>query len=225
MAITKFDTLKVGDVSFGNIEDRKYGSKRIALKLQNGPLLIQTPIMSNKIRFFPKKTENDASNSVIMYMTISFDDEKVFMQAISDVNGKVQEFVKDNSRTLFDSKKRTGSIETLFYDPITQMGDFNPSFRTSIAINGSDVPIMTEFFDDKGKKTDYEAFMKDMTVDGNFEGRAIIEFTHVYILADKRYGYKSNVRVIQRIDKPEADKIGSDNVVTGSVSELGCAFI
>jgi len=229
MSLTKFDSFDVTKLQFGKAEERRYGTKRIAIKYDDHALLLQTPYMSNKIKFFPRKSEKDSGDSLVMYTDINYADEHTFMNTVMDLNNAVQAHVKDNSKSLFDTKKRGGSVDTMFYDPMTQSGDFNPSFRTNMLINSSNVPIATEFYDISAKQVSYEDFMANMTVDGKFEGRAIIEFTHIYILPDRRYGYKSNVRVVQRADKPEDSKIpgpsGSDPVVSNKAQNIGCSFL
>lgn len=229
MFVTKFDSFEADKLSFGKIEERRYGTKHLAIKYEDGPFLLQTPYMSNNIKLFPKKSEKDTGDSLVMYMNINYSDEQAFMNTVNEINSHVQQYVKDHTKTLFETKKRPGNVDTMFYDPVTQTGDFNPSFRANIAINGSNVPVATEFYDGMGDKLKYEDFMDIMTVDGKFEGRAIIEFTHIYVLPDRRYGYKSNVRVIQRCDKPEADKVagisGHESGGSSKTKEIGCAFL
>lgn len=212
----------------------KYNAKRmdISYGTKGRPLLVQTPAFkSAKLRMFPKSKEGE-NDALVVYFTFLYQDEDAFRQLVVEgMSNKVIDHVKANARALFDKKNLTESnIMANYSNPVNEPVDYPASFRTTIILNEDKQPVNCEFYDKDGKKLDYTTFSERLNGKGE-SVRAILGFTHCYMLATKKYGFKSCVRVLQLVEKdaPDEELLESANKTSAGGDthrgELGLCFL
>jgi len=230
--INKYDELQIPNVHVAAIDrPNKHGMHRMDITYsdEEHPLMIQTPVFKKaNIKLF-KKGANNSNDALITYFTIKYKDEEKFAHTMHDIGELVKTHVMKNAREppTKKSKKNDSQPNLLFKSPINEPMDYNPAFRTNILIDEDSEPIGCEFFDKDGTPLTFDDF-KTKSEDESSSMRAIVHVTHAYILANKTYGYKSHVRVLQLADKdPEVEVVDDAIEESGELnkSKMGFCFL
>ena len=230
------NTFDVKKLNIGQAKTVRYSNKSMPLSYDGQPLLVQTPVFEeSKVQVFEKQTSEDR-DAMVMYFAIKYEDEAEFVnQIIQPMNTEITNHVSKHGKELFGGKNvKPSSLPDLFASPLNEPENYNASFKSNVLINEAKTPVKCEFYDQEARKMSYDDF-KSAVDSGTmrFSGRAIVEFTHAYVQPSKRFGYKSCVRVVQLLAKPEDAKpidgaklssAGSEGA-SNAPKELGPCFV
>lgn len=183
--------------------------------------IVKTPVFENvKLKRFNKKSEKD-SDALVVYFNVQCEDELAFVDnSVRVMEDATKQEMKKRVKDLYNKKDMSSMV---FKSSYNDDSEYVPSFKTSICLQSDGTPINCEFFDEEGSRMDY----RDVEDAKSFSARAVIEFTHAYGQADKSYGCKSCVRVLQMMKKPEGvARVNEDKepATYGEKAPLGLCF-